>query len=296
MAVHSLPLHLGTLNTGVNFMKSLLCILLASILASFSPIGFADVSKLSEQTEPQQKAGQATYLGNEGLLIQNGETKVLFDPFFHNSFNTYHLVPEHIRRAMFSGEPPYDDIDAIFVSHAHGDHFAAEDVQKYLRLHPATTLIAPQQAIEQLALEDVSSSKVIAIDLAYQDSPASHSLGSVKFNAVRIPHAGWPQRADVANILYQVTLAASLTVIHMGDADPDDEHFAPLAEMWQKTPSNTAFPPYWFFVSRQGPTILEQRVMAKRNIGIHVPIKVPFDLFQSGQQYFTEPGKTMPLD
>lgn len=277
-------------------MKPLIAILIASVLASVSTDGWADANKLHQQSDTQQDIGQATYLGNEGLLIQYRETKVLFDPFFHNSFNTYHLVPEHIRRAIFSGEAPYNDITAIFVSHAHGDHFAAQDLQRYLRLFPDTTLIAPSQAIEQIQLEETSSDRIMSIGLAYQDPVESHTLGSVKFNAVRIPHAGWPQRADVANILYQVTLADALTVVHMGDADPDDEHFAPLAAMWQNTPVDTAFPPYWFFVSRQGPTILEQRVMAKQNIGIHVPIKVPFDLFQSGQQYFTEPGKTTTLD
>ena len=238
-----------------------------------------------------ENSSSVTYLGNEGLMVQYGDTKVLFDPFFHNSFNTYQLVPEDIRQALFSGEPPYDNISAIFISHAHGDHFAADDISNYLTQYPRTTLIAPRQAIDKLDLPEQSKTNIVPIDLAYQDAPVYQKIGALKFDAVRIPHAGWPRRAEVANIIFRVRLEDKLTVVHMGDADPDDAHFKPLIEHWKQKSIDAAFPPYWFFVSRSGPMILKDRVKAKINIGIHVPIKVPFDLYQSGAQYFTEPGK-----
>jgi hypothetical protein len=57
---------------------------------------------------------------------------------------------------------------------------------------------------------------------------------------VRIPHAGWPGRADIENLVFRVTLKSqseSVTVMHMGDAD--DNHYLPYKSHWQKRISDT---------------------------------------------------------
>ena len=89
----------------------------------------------ADQAKPDVKvAASATYLGNEAVMIESGSHKILFDPFFHNDYNTYQLVPEAIRKAIFNGEKPYDAIDIVFISHAHEDHFSAKDMLKFLFL------------------------------------------------------------------------------------------------------------------------------------------------------------------
>ena len=37
--------------------------------------------------------GSATYLGNEAVMVSLDDTKIIFDPFFHNNFGVYQLVP-----------------------------------------------------------------------------------------------------------------------------------------------------------------------------------------------------------
>jgi len=233
-------------------------------------------------------------------MVEHGDTKILFDPFFHNAYDTYQLVPDSIRNALFSGLSPYDNIDAIFISHAHGDHFDANDLVRFLQSSPKTILIAPQQAIDQLDVptddKNEWANNVISIKLEYQDAPVSRRFEDYNFSAVRIPHAGWPNRAEISNLVYRVTLKGSVTVVHMGDADPDDEHFAPLMKHWNQVQTDIAFPPYWFFISRDGPAILKQRVQATENIGVHVPVDVPKDLQLSGAKYFSSPGETHPLN
>ncbi|MFT5609758.1 MAG: hypothetical protein ACI9WC_000424 [Arenicella sp.] len=61
----------------------------------------------------------------------------------------------------------------------------------------------------------------------------------------------------------------------MGDADTDDAHFKPLQKHWDSKTSNTAFPPYWFLTSKSGQLVLNTRINAGQNVGVHVPIKVP---------------------
>jgi L-ascorbate metabolism protein UlaG (beta-lactamase superfamily) len=74
-----------------------------------------------------------TYVANEAVLITSRDKKVLFDPFFHQAFGTYQLVPLETQQAIFSSTPPFDDLTAIVISHAHDDHFDAKDVLKYLQ-------------------------------------------------------------------------------------------------------------------------------------------------------------------
>ena len=236
----------------------------------------------------------ATYLGNEGIMITNGQNKILFDPFFHNGYNNYQLVPEDIRTAIFNNKPPYNNINAIFISHAHGDHFAADDMLKYLKSNPKSKLIAPDQAVTKITALDGSESvinQIIEIKLNYKDKPRTIKMDNLLIEAVRIPHAGWPERAEVSNIVFRVTLNDSVTVMHMGDADPDDIHFAPYKQYWLKNTTNTAFPPYWFFSSNDGPIILSDRINANNAIGIHVPIKVPETLQMIDEKYFSKPGQ-----
>lgn len=250
-----------------------------------------------------EKEAAATYLANEGVMISAGGVKVLFDPFFHNDYAIYQLVPEKIINSIMSNTPPYNDISAIFVSHAHGDHFAEEDMLAYMLTHKKVELVAPTQAIVELQKLDGFTQieqRITRIELAYKQKPISFTVKGLKVDAVRIPHAGWPGRAEISNIVYRVTLPAlvehdALTFIHMGDADPNDSHFRPLFEFWNRQKTTVAFPPYWFFLSATGNYILDYRINADTSIGVHVPKNVPAPLIMSKKPYFSEPGEVINI-
>lgn len=243
-----------------------------------------------------------TYVANEGVLITKGDKKVLFDPFFHQAFGTYQLVPEDIKQAIFSGSSPFDNLTAIIISHAHGDHFAADDVLKYLQQYPNTQLIAPEQAVTELiALAGAKQifAQVTSVKLAFNQTPKTMEVAGLVIEAVRIPHAGWPGRADIENLVFRVTLknqSESVTVMHMGDADPDDVHYLPYKDHWQKRETDTALPPYWFYFSAEGRDILTEILNVKKSVGIHVPIDVPNQLKSSSHDYFSRPGEMRKID
>ena len=237
-----------------------------------------------------------TYLGNEGLLFSNGEEKALFDPFFHNVYGQYQAVPKEIQSAILANTPPYDNIDVIVISHSHGDHFTAETVADYLSKNSNTVLVAPSQATDEVIEHSPDLlEQVVSLKLNFGDAPITTKVKNIQIQSVRIPHAGWPERKDIANLVHRVSLDNRTTIIHMGDADPLDEHFAPFAEHWDEKNSDAAFPPYWFFLSDEGPTILSERINAKDAVGIHVPVAVPLELKDSGAEYFSNPGSTKVL-
>jgi hypothetical protein len=137
--------------------------------------------------------------------------------------------------------------------------------------------------------------RVTAVGLERLDAPLSFRQGELEIDVVRIPHAGWPGRADVSNLVWRVTLSDGITVMHLGDADPRDEHYAPHDEHWMVKRTHTAYPPYWFFTMGDGPQILSTRLNTLQATGIHVPIELPADLFVTGADFFHVPGATRLL-
>ena len=246
-----------------------------------------------------RSAGSVRHIGNAGLLIAQGDTKILFDPLYRNGYNNYHLVPEAVKADVLAGAPPFDNIDAVLVSHAHGDHFDAADIIAFHAGNPDALIIGPPQAIEAIEeTGDVSKElreRFVSMGLEYGQDPLSIAFESLNVEAVRIPHAGGLGRREIENLVYRVTLEGAATVMHMGDADPAIEHFTPFAAHWQAKATDTAFPPYWFFLSAEGVQIVDGMLNTSDAIGVHVPVKIPDDLAASGRNFFGAPGGVRTL-
>lgn len=250
---------------------------------------------------------EARYLANEGVLITHGDTRVLFDPLFRESFGHYELLPAEARAALFAGEPPFDGIDAVFISHHHDDHFDPADVRDYLRAQPDVRLYAPRQAADALrAVADPEAdaavlARMTPVDLGVGDAPQRFMAPGLVIDVVRIPHSGWPVRhAEVQNLAWRVTLDDDLTVLHLGDADTDGEHFARDAALWDERRLQLALPPYWFFLSASGRAVLNTRLRPDLAIGIHVPAAIPDEPASRDESLreadlFTRPGESRRL-
>lgn len=243
----------------------------------------------------------AHYIANEGVLVTQGETKIMFDPLPLSGLGTYMELSKTQKQQMMQGVPPYDGIDAIFISHAHRDHFSAKNMIAYMIAHPQTHLIAPEQAIAMMRADDAWTSEIIprltSVNLSFMEAPQTIEIGDVSATAVYIPHAGWPnpERAKVQNMVFRVTLDAGATVTHMGDADVRHQHFTHFDTHWNAKRTNMAFPPYWFFLSPEGENILNTIMNIETAVGTHVPLVVPQDLKTSGADYFSERGETRTI-
>ena len=279
-------------------MNKILLLMLLSLLWT--------VNCYADSSDSNTSVSRAQYMANEGLMVVQGDTKVVFDPLFRNSYGQYQLLPKEMEDALFSGQPPFDGIDAVFVSHYHGDHFSPADILRLLKEQQGIHLYAPVQAVN--GLRSVSGTndekifeRVTAVELAYKDTPVTLEMEGLLIEAVRIPHSGWPNgRLDVENISWRVTLNETTTVLHMGDADPNDVHFARDAAYWDKRHTHMAFPPYWFFTTSQGPGILGNRIKPDHSVGVHVPVSIPKNPSLRPQELrdvdlFTEPGESRDI-
>lgn len=218
------------------------------------------------------------YLANAGVLISHGTTKIVFDPLFDEDYGTYERVPKDIEDALFAGAPPFDGLDAVFVSHHHDDHFSPARMTALLQAHPDLQLFAPRQAIDSMpvdaadtALQDRLHTVVLNLEEHF-----TRVFGPIEVNAVRLPHSGWPERhAGIENIAFKISLDASATVLHLGDAHTDPTFFDNQAEYWAERRMHLALPPYWYFMSNGGRKILEDHIHADKVFGVHVPASIP---------------------
>jgi L-ascorbate metabolism protein UlaG (beta-lactamase superfamily) len=259
------------------------------LLLSLAALSFA-VPATAHETH-----ADATYMANEAVLVVQGDTKIMFDPFFASGFNNYQLVPAEMKAKVMAQQTPFDGIDGVFVSHVHGDHFDADETMAYMEINTEVNVFISEQGGAQLrALSDDKQilDRIVPFALTEGGDPISAIRGDLNVDAVRIPHSGWPSgRRDINNIVFRVTLDDGITVMHMGDADVNDDHYAPYEDHWRSTYTNHAFPPYWYFGAKEGEAILTKRLKVGASTGIHVPIKVPGGLARSDYDYFSKPGE-----
>lgn len=247
--------------------------MLPLILCCLCSATFADESQPS----------RAHYLANAGTVIEHGDSKIAFDPLFRNDYDTYDLVPADIEAAFIAGSAPWDGIDAVFISHHHEDHFDPALILELLNTQKGIELYAPEQATDAIRAmitdpNDPVLSRLHGLAIDYGAPSIEIELGTIFIEAIGIPHAGWPSRhKQVVNIVFRVTLDDEATVMHFGDADPNDDHFAKNPDHWRKRHTHFAMPPFWFYFSDEGRQILDDRINATHTIGVHVPRKMPDD-------------------
>ena len=250
---------------------------------------------------------RAQYLANAGVMIARGDTKILFDPFFRNDYGQYELVPTEMEAAIFAGSPPWDGIDAIFISHQHDDHFDPAIVMQYLLQWPEVRLYAPQQAVDSLlGLNKAASKSVLdrvhGVPLDSGNEPARVEMDGLHIEAVYIAHGGWPLRhTEVDNLVFRVTLDNSVTVLHLGDADAAEELYARHESFWRERKTRVALLPVWLMLTDKGRYSLQTFVDAEHEIGVHVYKRVADKPAERPPEFrdldiFTVPGETREFE
>ena len=245
---------------------------------------------------------EARYLGNEGVLVTRGETKILFDAFYAESFDgQYHLVPTEIETAMMRSDKPFDGVDAVFITHIHPDHFNSRKTIAYLRANPNVQLYSGIDVLGAIVAADVPVNdpilkRMTRVNVPPGAPPAKFTVGGLEVEAYPIPHNGGGRFPHFA---FRVTLDRATTVMHLGDADAADSHYAPYQKDFDGKTTHVAFPPVWMLTDASGRRVLEQRIRPVKMIGIHVDAKEDARADEARKEanadLFTRPGETRPI-
>jgi len=279
---------MGGAQIGKTIQTAILCLALASLGAT---------GALAET------GVRATYLANAGVMVEYGGAKVLFDPLFRLSHDYYRSVPATMENGMLNGDPPFDGVDVVLVTHFHLDHFSPNLLLNYLMINPDATLFAPEQALDAMrryAADEEAQlmERVTVLNLSHFGEPFHQDLGEIVIESVRIPHSGWPDaNRGTQNLAYRVTLQGEATVIHLGDAAPQADLFDKFENFWGQRRAQLVLAPYWFLLDADGLRILQSSLGGAAAVGIHVPSEVQARPELRRPEYrdldlFTSPGET----
>lgn len=263
---------------------------------------------ISANREEGPREGQARAILNAGVMGELGgagtPVKFLFDPLYDDHFGSLEELPDDLIETIVAGDPPYDGVSLVFVSHAHGDHFSARHLSRMMTAQPNLRMIAPAQALEKLKeaaeWEAAFEERVTAITLENGDEARRLILAGAEIEAFRSPHSGWPDRhAGVHNLTFRVTVPASngraLRVMHVGDADPDPVHFEPHQAFLSRVRTGLVIVPFWFARGEKTPEVTKSLFNADDAVAVHIPQKEPEWLSRSEWSRFTEEGQTLPV-
>jgi len=165
-----------------------------------------------------------TYVANMGVLISSGDSKVLIDALFDYTNNRFLRVPApKTLESIMKGEPPFDGVDLVLITHKDPDHLNGALAARYLEAHPESILVAPADAVEAMRKiapnRPAIASRVISLDLEIRESVRKNPAG-IPLTIIRTTHGTtpWPM-----NHMYLIDLNG-WRVFHEGDASgrPDD--------------------------------------------------------------------------
>ncbi|MDR2519697.1 MAG: MBL fold metallo-hydrolase, partial [Eubacteriaceae bacterium] len=76
-----------------------------------------------------QRKIEITYVANSGVLVASRDKKILIDGIHTENVPPYFSVPKKFLDSILLNKEPYDNLDILFFTHHHADHF-----------HPLATL------------------------------------------------------------------------------------------------------------------------------------------------------------
>ena len=151
-----------------------------------------------------------TYVGNAGFLINIGDKKILIDALFKGFKGSYNL-PQKVQDKLTLAQAPFDDVDLILVTHAHGDHVNPDMVRQHLKNNPKAIFASTQQMVKAL---NGFTDRCIAFNPT-KDKSDSKVINGISIETFYLPHGS---NSKIINIGFLVCVNG-ITFFQTGDAD-----------------------------------------------------------------------------
>jgi len=185
-------------------------------------------------TDRENKYDQITvnYIANEGFMIQSGSTRILIDAIFDDERINYCDVPSKVLISKIENSyTPFDNVDVIFVSHYHQDHFSSIPVYNHLLSNKNCKLVCPFQVVEKLEKDCPDFAEIknqitsISLDLNnFEDI----IVNNIPIKVIRLWHSKYMQKDEktgeevdrhrnVENMCYIIDINDK-KIVHVGDA------------------------------------------------------------------------------
>ena len=211
-----------------------------------------------------------TQLANEGVMISDGESRILIDAMVVEPYSVYGGLPENAASLFHQLSGPFSEIDLVLVSHRHHDHNQPAYACEFMQASQNALLVSSSQVIglmrEKCREFSVNSPRMRQIDPQYGE-PYVLESESAKVSIFPLSH-GTRSYALIENYGHLIEIG-EFKVVHLGDAAMDATDF--IRAGLDKVELDVALIPFWYFQPGPGSELVEKFLKAPRQIAVHIP-------------------------
>jgi L-ascorbate metabolism protein UlaG (beta-lactamase superfamily) len=208
---------------------------------------------------------EVTYLANMGVLLESGNRRIVIDGFHLAELDGAPPVPAELLGPLESATGRMRGVEVALTTHRHLDHFAARSVRARLAADPIIHYVAPTEVVDTLRAHGAITipNRVHAVT-----PPAGGrmdlDIAGIRITALDLPHN--PTRTPRAqNIGYLIRLNG-ITILHVGDADPTAERYAPHNLPAERI--DVAIIPTWYVTGSSD--LVRRHIAPRRVVASHV--------------------------
>ncbi|MGD2129942.1 MAG: MBL fold metallo-hydrolase [Lysobacterales bacterium] len=211
-----------------------------------------------------------TKLANEGIVISDGQHRVMIDGLVVEPYAVYGGLPPEDVSLFDRLEGPFKGIDIALVSHRHHEHNQPDFACRFLQKSTATRFYSSSQVIDLMREKCrklvTTSSRIITIAPDY-DHPFVLNEPWLKLTVFPLSH-GTRKYAKIQNNGHLVEMGG-VKILHVGDAamDPTDFERAGLRDIRL----DVALIPFLYFQPGPGADLVQRYLNAPTKIAVHIP-------------------------
>lgn len=209
-------------------------------------------------------------LANEGVIVTDGETRIMIDGMVVEPYSVYGGLPDSAAALFKQASGPYAEVDLALASHRHHDHNQPAFACAFMKKSEGTLFVSSSQVLDLMREKCrklvTTSPRIRQIDPQY-DQPVVFEQGGASVKVFLLSH-GTRKYARIQNYGHLITIGGK-NVLHIGDAamTPDDFARAGLGQ----AKIDVALIPFWYFQPGPGAAMVQQYLDAPVKIAVHIP-------------------------
>lgn len=234
-----------------------------------------------------------TYISNCGFLIQIKDKKLLFDIESPDKAFDKQTVLK-VYELLYENKAPFNDINAVFISHSHSDHFGAEELSKYMAENSKVKLYTVQNVNEEMVKTGHFKSienRIYVVD-PYETGIVTQNIDNINVDFLGLYHAGAPNY--ISKDFSFVISYGGVNIFYMSDIDPSYADNLKVVKKWSDkcikidlffTPDVNLFPNQW---SPFGYEVIRDIIKPKKIIATHLDPKAIDESEKKIKDFFSD--------